>query len=166
VEPFDSPAAQAFQRSVWRLQRVAWALLALAVLAALLGLTGSGPLSRRSVTSPDGAVRVEYERFLRRGAPTTLRIDAGPTRREGAELAVWVARSYLADVRIQGIQPPPAAVQAGHDRVIWRFEVISQDSGAPMTVTIELVPRAIGRMRAAVGLDAMAGLGFSQWVYP
>jgi hypothetical protein len=166
VEPFDSPAALALQRSVWRVQRLAWALMVLVVLAALLGLTGSGPLSRKSVTSADGTVRVEYERFLRRGATTTLRIHSGPNRRGAAGFSVWVARPYLEDVTIQGIQPPPEGVQAGYDRVTWRFEVSSQDPGAPMTVTIHLVPGAIGCLRAAVGLDARPGLGFSQWVYP
>jgi hypothetical protein len=166
VDPFDSPAALAHQRRVWRVQRVAWALMALLVLAALLGLTGSGPLSRRSVTSADGAVRVEYERFLRRGATTTLRIHARPNEREAAGLAVWVVRSYLEDVTIQGVQPPPERVQASHDRVTWSFQLSAQDPGAPTTVTIHLVPEAIGRLRAVVGPDARPGLEFSQWVYP
>ena len=166
VEPFDSSAALAFQRRVWRVQRVAWVLMALVVLAALLGLTGSGPLSRRSVTSADGAVRVEYERFLRRGATTTLRIHAGLASSEAARLAVWLARPYLDEVTINGVQPTPASVQASHDRVTWSFAVSAQDPGAPLTVTIHLVPGAIGRLRAAVGLGPGPGLGFSQWVYP
>jgi hypothetical protein len=166
VRSFGSPTARALQRDVWRAQRLAWALMALVVLAALLGLTGSGPLSRESVTSADGVVRVEYERFLRRGGTTKLRIHAGPNRRDTAGLIVWVARPYLEDVTIQGIQPSPEAVQAGHDRVIWRFAVSSQDPGGPVTVTIQLVPGAIGRVRGAVGLDARPGLEFSQWVYP
>jgi hypothetical protein len=140
--------------------------MALVVLGALLGLMGSGPLSRRSVTSPDGTVRVEYERFLRRGATTRLRIHAGPNRRDAPEVAVWIARSYLEDVTIQGMQPPPAGVQASHDRVTWRFQVSSQDPGAPPTVTIHLIPAAVGRLGAAIGLEARPGLEFSQWVYP
>jgi hypothetical protein len=166
VEPFDSPTALALQRRVWRVQRVAWTLMALVVLAALLGLMGSGPLSRRSVTSADGAVRVEYERFLRRGATTTLRIHAGLAGSETAQLAVWLARPYLEDVTIHRVQPPPDRVQAGRDRVIWNFEVSARDPGAPLTVTIHLVPEAMGRLRAAVGLGPGPGLGFSQWVYP
>ena len=165
VEPFDSPTATALQRRVWRVQRVAWVLMALVVLAALLGLLGSGPLSRRSVTSADGSVRVEYERFLRRGASTTLRIHAGRAGNETA-LAVWLARPYLEDVRINSVQPPPERVHASYDRLIWNFEVSARDRGAALMVTIHLVPEAMGRLRAAVGLGPGPGLGFSQWVYP
>lgn len=35
-----------FQRRMWRLQQIGWALLVLVVVAALLGLFGKGPLSR------------------------------------------------------------------------------------------------------------------------
>jgi hypothetical protein len=166
VEPFDSSTALAFQRRVWRVQRVAWVLMALVVVAALLGLTGSGPLSRKSVTSANGAVRVEYDRFLRRGATTTLRIHATPASSETTRLAVWLGRPYLEEVTINGVQPTPEGVQTSHDRVTWSFAVSARDPGAPLTVTIRLVPEAIGRLRAAVGLGAGPGLGFSQWVYP
>jgi hypothetical protein len=166
VEPFDSPAAVAFQRRVWRGQRVAWAFMALAVLAASLGVMGSGPLSRRAVTSADGAVRVEYERFVRRGARTTLRIHARPARAETAGLVLWLARPYLEEVTVEEVLPPPQRVGAGHGRVVWSFDLSSGDSGAPLMVTIHLVPEAIGRLPAAVGLGAGPGLGFSQWVYP
>ena len=166
VEHFDSLSAVALQRRVWRVQRVAWALMALAVLAALLGLMGSGPLSQRSVASADGTVRVEYERFLRRGAPTTLTIHARPADRESSVHALWLGRSYLESVRVEGVLPPPEGVHAGHDRVVWNFEGSSRDPGAPLMVTIRLVPAAIGRLGAAVGRDREPGFLFSQWVYP
>jgi hypothetical protein len=166
VEPFDSPAALALQHKVWRGQRLAWALMVLVVLAALLGLSGSGPLSGRSAVSADGTVRIEYERFLRRGTPTTLKIHWAPTGRDAAGFSVWLARPYLEDVTIQDMLPPPQAVQASPDRVTWRFGVNSQDHGAPVTVTIHFAPGAIGRLRGTVGLEARPGLGFSQWVYP
>jgi hypothetical protein len=131
-----------------------------------LGLMGPGPLSQTSVTSEVGAIRVEYERFLRRGATTTVRIHAKLTDRETAMIAVWLARPYLEAMTIGSMQPPPARTEASPDRVTWSFEATSRDSRAPLLVTIRLTPEAIGRLRAAVGLGPRSGLGFNQWIYP
>src|SRR5687768_11416946 len=60
----DSAADAGLQRRVWQGQRVAWGLMTVVVVAGFLGLLGAGPLGRRSIVTPDGAVRVEYERFL------------------------------------------------------------------------------------------------------
>ena len=54
----------AFQQIEWRIQRIGWLVWAMLLLAALLGLTGSGWLSGAEVTSDDGAVTVKYDRFL------------------------------------------------------------------------------------------------------
>ena len=53
-----------FQRRSWAVQRVGWGVVAVTIGAALLGLLGSGPLSRSTAVAP-GAFAVEYERFVR-----------------------------------------------------------------------------------------------------
>jgi hypothetical protein len=53
-----------FQRRVWRVPRVGWLIIGAAVVAALLGLFGTGPLSRASTDG--GGLTVEYDRFARR----------------------------------------------------------------------------------------------------
>lgn len=55
---------RAFQEKFWTFQRVAWALMALILLAALAGTTGSGgPLAHAEASGPGGSI--EYPRIAR-----------------------------------------------------------------------------------------------------
>ena len=51
-----------FRRRAWAVQRAGWALMALLLLGAILGLLGSGPLSTATADVP-GLMRIEYQRF-------------------------------------------------------------------------------------------------------
>ena len=135
------------------------------VLAGLLGLLGSGPLGRRSVATPDGTLRVEYERFVRRGTRTTLLVRMGPTDPLVPARALRLAQPYLDGMWIESVFPPPRRVQAGRDHVILDFDVDSQQPG-PLTVAIHVLPAGIGGRWAAVAMDAGPELGFRQWVNP
>jgi hypothetical protein len=54
-----------FQRRTWVAQRVGWGVIACVLVAALLGLLGSGPFASRTLDSTQGGFRLEYELFLR-----------------------------------------------------------------------------------------------------
>lgn len=56
----------------WRLQQLGWAVMALIVVLALLGVFSTGPLSWSSTTAADGTVEVQYQRFVRNGGDNTL----------------------------------------------------------------------------------------------
>jgi hypothetical protein len=162
----DSPALAVFLRREWQAQRVAWALMALVLLAALAGLLGSGPLSPTSVTSADGAVRVDYERFVRRDTRTTVRVHLRPASAESSTLALWLARPYLEGMKVDSVLPPPRRVQGAGDRITWGFEVSPREPREQLTVTIHLVPEGSGTRWAGIGLEAGPGVRFRQWVYP
>lgn len=49
-----------FQRREWVVQRVGWVVMAVLLVAALLGLFGPGPLSKSIAGSASGPVRAEY----------------------------------------------------------------------------------------------------------
>ena len=65
-------------RRSWVVQRIGWGVMAALLLAALLGLFGTGPLSRATATAPGGAVTLDYDRFGRYLGPATLLIRVGP----------------------------------------------------------------------------------------
>jgi hypothetical protein len=68
-----------FQRRMWAVQRIGWAVMALVVLAGLLGLFGPGPLSSATAGKEEGPLLVEgYERFVRFRIPTTLQVRLDP----------------------------------------------------------------------------------------
>jgi hypothetical protein len=61
----------AFQRREWKIQRVGWGAMALVIIAALLGVFGTGPLS--NATLEREGLRLEYERFCRFAAANGYR---------------------------------------------------------------------------------------------
>jgi hypothetical protein len=135
------------------------------VLAGLLGLLGAGPLGHRSIAASDGAVEVEYERFLRRGTRTRLLVRVRPTGADAPVLELRLARSYLDQMRVESVFPTPRQVQAGRDHVVLDFEVDPRQPG-PLTIAIHMLPQGIGGRWGAVGVGAGPELGFRQWVNP
>lgn len=64
----------ALDRATWVVQRVAWAVAAVLLAAALAGLLGRGPLGGRAVTSADGSISVEYDRYFRADTVSDVRV--------------------------------------------------------------------------------------------
>jgi hypothetical protein len=145
-----------FQRKEWFFQRIGVALLVLFVLAALLGVTGSGgPLSHAEAGEPGGPVRVEYERFVRRGGMSTVKLHL---RRAPGEVRFWVAAPYFEHVRIESVAPTPELVSVETDRHVYVIRSGSSD----VTVTLELEHEAIGTLDAEVGLVEGPSVRFRQ----
>jgi hypothetical protein len=152
-----------FQRRMWALQRIGWAVLTLVVLAGLLGLLGAGPLSSATAGEKGAPLFVEeYERFARFMLPTTLRVRLDPMGRVEARL--WLDRGYLESARPQTVTPEPDSVVAGSDGFTYVFEV--DDPSRPTVVTFDLQPETIGRLEGRVGLGGGERVEFDQFVYP
>lgn len=106
----------------WRVQRVGWACMALAVIAAAAGLFGSGgPASRASAVADHGALRAEYPRFARRQAPQTLRLHFGADAVRGGEATLWLERAYVDRMVVEQVVPAPQRVSVGPERLTYRF---------------------------------------------
>lgn len=94
--PRDHPVEDdiAFQRKAWKVERVGWACLLVLVVFALLGLFSNGPLSDRRLTTPDGTLQVDDQRFLRQGGRSPLRLalqgEPGATLQVVLERRSWI----------------------------------------------------------------------------
>ncbi|MDP9365344.1 MAG: hypothetical protein M3Q10_14155 [Chloroflexota bacterium] len=153
-----------FQRREWALQRLGWLAMGAAILAALLGLTGRGPLSRATAGADGGALRLEYQRFERLQAPTTLRVLLGAGATGDGQAEVWLAREYLEAVEIEQIEPEPQESRAGTDRTTY---VVAVDQAAePVAVTFHLRHETFGRRSGRIGLPDGTAVDFTQVVYP
>lgn len=136
------------------MQRVGWVVIALVVATALLGFFGGGPVSRASAQG--ARVKVEYERFIRLGQVSRLRLTltSGPSSR------LELSRGYLESFRVEQITPEPREVAASEDWIIYSFL-----GDTPMTVIVDLTPESFGSLRGAV-----RGFGetllFRQIAYP
>ena len=152
------------QRHHWIAERVGWTVITLVILAALLGLFGSGWLSEASVGTPEGALRLEYSRFGRFLAPTTLRLHLGPDVIHEGRVSLWLNRDYIEAAQVQRILPSPDAVEAGADRLTYVLRV--SDTGRPTTVTIHLEPDRVGSLSGQIGVAGHKPLRFDQFIYP
>jgi hypothetical protein len=151
-----------FQRREWRVQRVGRIVMAVIVAGGVLGLFGTGPLSRATATDP-GGLRVEYGRFERVQAPTTLRIHVHPRAVSAGRAEVWIDREYLLESQVVDVNPPPAAVAVTADRVVYAFDV--REPGRPAVVVVHLRHQRAGLPTGRVGV-ANGAVSFRQLVYP
>ncbi len=156
-----------FQRRMWAAQRVCWVVMALVVLAALLGLLGPGLLSTSAKAGSEGASLSveEYERVLRYRKPTTLRLGLGERAGAGAgEARLWLDRKYLEGFQVQKVTPEPKSVEAGSDRLTYVFDVAELSEST--SITFDLQPQKAGLLKGQVGPDDGESLSFGQFVYP
>jgi hypothetical protein len=148
-----------------RAEKIAFALLVLFILAAMAGLFGDGPLSTARVSSADGAITVEYQRFCRRQAPQRIDITL-PTQRDAKQTQLTINGEYLRRVQITEIFPQPLA-SSRHE--VGQLQFSTDGSGRPMTVRLHLQPQLAGSQQAIVtaGTSANASQArFEQFVYP
>ncbi|HEU4742787.1 MAG TPA: hypothetical protein VFS50_14435 [Meiothermus sp.] len=162
VRELEDPAKLEFQRRQWRAQRVAWGILVVLVLAALLGLFGPGVLSGVETATGDGALRAEYHRFVRYEDPTRLELQVRPT--GGEELRIWLSREYVQGSGIQQVVPQPESVEAGPDRYTYVFRL--ENPSGPVSISYELMPVRMGRLGGQVGLEGREAVQVGQFVYP
>jgi len=153
-----------FQRREWRVQRIGWVLLTLFIAAALAGLLGGrGPLVKASARAPGGTLAVEYDRFVRQEAETTISVQARSADAASDELRVWILRPYLDAVTITSITPEPERVVLDEPRATYVFRV-SPGTGTSV-VRFELQVRTVGRLSGAMGLVGAGSVEFTQLSY-
>ena len=161
--PPDYPVAdnEARHKLYWRIQRVGWVCMMLALVAAVLGTAGSGRLDRAEAKGH--GIRVKYSRFPRMSAPTALEIVLDPSgRAESASL--WVSRKYLGAFELSGVTPQPVSAQSTGERLTQAFSVVP---GEPLHVDVRLSVEegSVGFVTAHVGTTA-GQVEFWQFIWP
>jgi hypothetical protein len=152
------------ERRHWLYERIVWALMALVVLAEILGLFGGGALSRSAVEASSDGLRLEYNRFSRRTSPTHLRVHVQPGSAAGGEVRVWIDRTYLDDVDVQRVTPEPEHVELGSERLIYVFRSGDPTAGAEIAFAVE--PQSWGKIRGRAGVEGGEEVAFTQIVFP
>lgn len=148
------------QRREWLVQRIAWAVLSALLLAIVLGLFGSGPLSHSVARTADGSVEAEYERFMRNRSPETMRLTVHPD--SGAVMLLFDAE-YLRRIEIKRIVPEPDQILFGMDAAALVF---TADAPGPMRIAIHFQPEKVGMLKGWVMQDGRPRLELGQFVFP
>ncbi len=153
-----------FQRRTWMVQRVSWAVMALAVLAAVLGLFGHGPLSETVAEDPAVPLKLTYERFGRYQSPLTLQLHVESRAISEGRVLLWLSQDYLDHVEVQRISPEPSAQRLSPTGILYEFELADEGQGGDVTLHVEA--RRIGRLSGRLGFAPAHSLAFIQWIYP
>ena len=132
------------------------------IIAALIGLLGSGPLS--STTAEAGPLQLEYSRFERRHAPSELEVTVSNDAESQDQIELWISTDYITSTEITSIVPEPEEVSETDDRVVFRFS-IDQQVQTP-TIMIALEYDDPGSTTGRVGVMNGPELTFWQFIYP
>jgi hypothetical protein len=155
----------AYERREWVAQRVAWVVMLLLVVAAILGLLGSsGLLGMASSTAPDGSIEVIRERVGRYHAPTELIIEVSPGAIEQGEVRVWLDADYADGLTIDSIMPEPESSELEPGRIVYTFPV--SEPGAPLRITLHYEHDTYWRSEAEMGLVNGETVSFTHIVLP
>jgi hypothetical protein len=153
-----------FQRRSWTIQRLGWSAMGVTILAALLGLFGTGPLSSATVSSQDGALILQYNRFWRIESSMTLRLSVAPDAGSAHEARVGLSQAYLDGVRVQDVTPPPQRVEVAPEYIIYVFSLAAMHQPIRITFTVE--PQRPGRLSGRFRVHNNISLHFAQFIYP
>lgn len=145
-----------FQRRFHRVQRVAWHLLALIPVAAVLGLFGDGLLS--AVTARGTGVEVAYERFGRRTVDTELEVTFERAR---SPVTVSIDTRFLNGYSVSEVRPEPERVTARAGRLDYTFAALPGAS-----VSFDLQAQRLGSNRGTVTVSGSPPVHLRQFVYP
>lgn len=146
----------------WTFQRIGWIVLVFVLLSALFGIAGGGGiLSSRTILSKGG--QVTYQTILRKNMPSQLSLRS-PTATGATRVDVILNRSFLDNVAIESIQPPPLASVAGEDFTLFRF--LRNAQRPQFSVSLLFHPLRSGDLQVRIGVDEGAVFSFSQFVLP
>lgn len=151
----------AFQRRVWRFERVGWFVMGLIILAALLGYAGNGPYS--STERGDHRLRIEYSRFARHLSPAQVTIHVGAEAIEDGAVTLVLDGDFAERFEIDNVVPMPAQWQSDAGAVRMRIPVRGD---APGVVRIYMTPQGFGPVSTRIGIDGSPALELWQFIYP
>lgn len=151
-----------FQRHQWTAQRAGWLIMTAIIVAALLGLFGSGPLS--SATAEAGPLQLQYSRFERRYAPSELEVSIPRPAIRQDQVEVWITTGFLDRVEISSIVPEPEEVSETDERVVYRFSIDDLTDTPMIHVALEYDDPGVTTGR--LGIIDGPQLTFWQFVYP
>jgi len=153
-----------FQRRDWAFERISWGLIALVVLAALLGAFSRGPLARAEARDPDGTLRVAYDRFQRYDTPSAVEIGIAAGATGGDLVELRLRGAMLHGAQIGNLSPEPLESHLAEDGWVLRFPV--RDRQAPSLVRMELRPETLGTLDGEIAVEGRPPAPIRAFVYP
>jgi hypothetical protein len=148
------------QCSEWRIERLGWVVMALLVLAALLGAFSHGPLSDATTTGSGGNLSVAYERLVHKTARHQFVITLA---RAPQDARIRLSPSFLQSYDIEVLYPVPLHSTSGTDGLDLTF---APSAAGDLTVHIGARAKRFGLATLSVEAGDQSRASFTQLIYP
>jgi hypothetical protein len=125
-----------FQRKWWRFERIVWSIFVVILICDLLGLFGRGWLAKATQTTPDGALKLNYERIERADTPSIMTLHFNDAAIQDGKIHLFVSESVTRPLGAQRIAPEPMISAVGDAGNTYTFAA----THGPATVQIALEP--------------------------
>jgi hypothetical protein len=151
-------------RAAWRVERIGWAIGSVALIAAMLGLFGYGPMSRTTVGTHE-SIQVEYDQFQRSSAPTDYVVTANAALARAGRLRIRFDQSLVEQVEFNDIVPEPEHVLAGRGYTEFEFD-IAPGREARVRIVFRFRPITFGHRGGQVVVSGAPPVTLDQYIYP
>ncbi len=147
------------------LHRVGWTLFAVLILAALLGLLGSGPVSSRTERAGNN-LTVGYDRFTRYHSPAELSIRLSRANLRNGSFRVRLGRRFIEAIQIEAVQPQPEWVEIDPHGHVFSFKAPRIEKGDALIVFHYQPAQPFADVPIEITAPSGERARFSQFVYP
>ena len=161
-EDLELETDESFQRNEWRIQRAGWIVWSLVIIAGLIGLLGSGPMSHKETTAADHSLKINYDRYLHYHHPTQLTLSVGEIADD--ELQIKIDRALLDRLQVERIEPEPLQAEITDDGVIYTF--MQKASSQNVKVIFHVDYERFGDSQGTVEVVGHEPVTLKQFVYP
>lgn len=146
----------------WLTQRIGAGVLFLIVICGACGLFSKGILSDKTLTSSDGAVTVEYERFGRilSSMDMVIRVNTMTS----STFSITLGKGGVEKLQIQSLHPQPLRAETRGNDLILTFAASQLNAGH--TLWLGMQPERSGTNTMSVQVDSRPPVEFSQFIYP
>ena len=160
----DDDRHQRLHRREWIAERWGMALVALVVVAALLGLLGPGPLSYRMETSSDGQLSIEHYALQRYEAPAELVVRFRPPPLGTKLIRLGLSRTFTDRITVEGMTPEPESTEIDDDRLVYSFR--AGNLSGEQRILFRYKNNEFGSVSYAVDLVDVARADVTHFVLP
>lgn len=164
IDGLEIQQDERYLERVWKASKILIVVMVLALLAAMLGAFGSGPLNSAVAGSQGSSIWVEYQHFPHLQGPGQITVHLGSAAIRNGKARFWVNRDYLRSMELQQVVPAPSSVRVESDRLVYVYDV-SGNSSRP-SITFFFQAQQSGRVTGRAGIQQGPSVRFDQWVYP
>ena len=149
-------------RFEYRFRRYGIIVLSLIILTALSGLWSSGYFSEAHRESPEGELRVDYQRYARLMSETEVNIQIKPD--GGSEKIISFTAPFLSRYQVGDIRPQPDKMYSADGKLHLVYQRTT--SRSPQSVWLSITPKTIGNISLQAAVNDRPAVSWQQFVYP